>query len=227
MTRIDLYVGNLARLGATGVVLEGDAAIVFQFPTGDRRANQTISQRDLTALIEEVIPVEEHGALLMGGPVAFDYLHAAVVHRVTVTPGRERWTVTISISGPAKAAPAKAAPAPAAAPASSRPLQPNEAPGTHDPAMSHLLGRLAVHYKLITMDQLEEVLRDQGRRPRALGAILVERGLVSPQNLEKLLAAQAQYLADQGRRPRAATPAATYTPASTRMAAGASVIGSS
>ncbi len=224
MARIDLYVGNLARLGATGVVLEGDAAILFQLPTGDRRANQTISQRDLTALVEEIIPVEEHGALLMGGPVAFDYVHAAIVHRVTVTPGRERWTVTISGGAPVKVA--APAPAPAAAPAG-HVLRANEAPGTHDPAMSHLLGRLAVHYKLITMDQLDEVLREQGRRPRALGAILIERGLISPANLEKLLAAQAQYLAEQGRRPRAATPAATYTPASTRMAAGASVIGTS
>jgi twitching motility protein PilT len=61
----------------------------------------------------------------------------------------------------------------------------------------HLLGRIALHTKLITQEQLEEATREQGRtggRVR-LGEILVAKGFVKPSQLERLLAAQKQILA--------------------------------
>jgi twitching motility protein PilT len=61
----------------------------------------------------------------------------------------------------------------------------------------HLLGRMAVHTKLITPEQLNEATREQGRtggRIR-LGEILVAKGFITPRKLEKLLAAQKQLLA--------------------------------
>ena len=62
-----------------------------------------------------------------------------------------------------------------------------------------LLGRIAVHTKLISQDQLNQATRAQaksGGRQR-LGEILVETGMLSPAQLQKLLAAQKQVLAKQ------------------------------
>jgi twitching motility protein PilT len=56
----------------------------------------------------------------------------------------------------------------------------------------YLLGRLAVHYKLVTKDQIQEVLREQakGEFQRTLGDCLVDRGLITQAQLEKLLEVQ-------------------------------------
>jgi twitching motility protein PilT len=62
-----------------------------------------------------------------------------------------------------------------------------------------LLGRIAVHTKLVTPSQLEEATDEQGRsggRAR-LGEILVQKGFVTAAQLQKLLAAQKQVLAKQ------------------------------
>ena len=62
-----------------------------------------------------------------------------------------------------------------------------------------LLGRLAVHLKMITMEQLAEALRAQGKsgEERNLGAVLRELGFINQAQTEKLLAAQKQVLAQQ------------------------------
>jgi twitching motility protein PilT len=61
-----------------------------------------------------------------------------------------------------------------------------------------LIGRLAVHYQLITMEQLAAATHEQGRAPtKMLGAILVEQGFINPTQLAQLVEAQRQYLAQQ------------------------------
>jgi twitching motility protein PilT len=60
-----------------------------------------------------------------------------------------------------------------------------------------LLGRIALHTKLLTPQQLNEATAAQGRSGGRLGEILVELGFVSPAQLEKLLVAQKQVLAKQ------------------------------
>ncbi len=62
-----------------------------------------------------------------------------------------------------------------------------------------LLGHLAVHYKLVTPDQLAEAVRRQAKEEwkRPLGDLLIEAGLLSRVNLEKLLAIQKQMQAKQ------------------------------
>jgi twitching motility protein PilT len=78
-----------------------------------------------------------------------------------------------------------------------------------------LLGRLAVHLKMITMDQLVEALRAQGRTAEEmpLGEQLVELGFIDRGKLAKLLAAQTQVLAKhrakQGTSPVRAVPPPT------------------
>lgn len=66
-----------------------------------------------------------------------------------------------------------------------------------------LLGRLAIHYRLITIEQLDAATHQQIREPaKRLGEILVEQGLITDGQLGKLLAAQAQYLAQLERKRR-------------------------
>ncbi len=62
-----------------------------------------------------------------------------------------------------------------------------------------LLGRLAVHYKLVTLDQLNEITKLQARMgsEQPLGQLLVAKGLIKPQQLEHLIKAQRDYIAKQ------------------------------
>ncbi len=72
-----------------------------------------------------------------------------------------------------------------------------------------LLGRLAVHNKMISMDQLTEATEEQGRRngQSNLGEILVEKGSITTEQLAKLLNAQKQMVVRQ-RASQAASAAA-------------------
>lgn len=66
-----------------------------------------------------------------------------------------------------------------------------------EPDNRSLLGRLAVHYGLISMDQLAEATREQGRRGggASLGQILLDLGLLQPSQLERLVVVQKDVLA--------------------------------
>ena len=53
------------------------------------------------------------------------------------------------------------------------------------------MGRLAVHFKMITMDQLSEITRSQARGDtRRIGDILLEDGFITREYLAKLIKAQ-------------------------------------
>jgi twitching motility protein PilT len=73
-----------------------------------------------------------------------------------------------------------------------------------------LLGRIAVHTKLISTDQLNQATETQGRSGgrQRLGEILVEKGFINPAQLQKLLVAQKQVLARQATQRVAQTVAA-------------------
>jgi twitching motility protein PilT len=62
-----------------------------------------------------------------------------------------------------------------------------------------LLGRLAVHYKLMNMDQLAEATREQARRGggTSLGELLLELGFLQPSQLQQLVVVQKDVLARQ------------------------------
>jgi twitching motility protein PilT len=78
-------------------------------------------------------------------------------------------------------------------------------------AQDSLLGRMAVHYKLISVDQLAEATREQGRSGARLGEILVQRGFLKAAQLEQLLVKQKDVIARQ--RAAASAPAAEQPPA--------------
>jgi twitching motility protein PilT len=75
-----------------------------------------------------------------------------------------------------------------------------------------LFGRIALHYKLITREQLMEATAFQAREggSRRLGEILVEKGWLNPRQLEQLLAVQKDYVAKQQAQ---AAPAPAQSPA--------------
>ena len=62
-----------------------------------------------------------------------------------------------------------------------------------------LLGRLAVHYKLVTLDQLSAITTLQARMgsDQPLGQLLIAKGLLSAQQLEQLIKIQRDYVAKQ------------------------------
>jgi twitching motility protein PilT len=93
-----------------------------------------------------------------------------------------------------------------------------------------LLGRLAVHNKLLTLDQLAECTREQGRRGGRLGDIFVELRFITPKQLEKLVIAQkemiarqqaAKAVAPQPAAPQARAPAQSAAPTPVRPASAA------
>ena len=74
----------------------------------------------------------------------------------------------------------------------------------------NLLGRLALHYKLLTRDQLVESLQEQAREGhrRRIGDVWIEKGWITPQRFAQLLQAQREYEARLAAAdPRAAQPA--------------------
>ncbi len=84
-----------------------------------------------------------------------------------------------------------------------------------------LLGRLAVHYKVLTQEQVAAALRQQRESgsPLALDAFLVAQGHVSAEVMKKLLVARQQYLQRQS----TAAPPAVPPPAASAPAGSASV----
>jgi len=84
----------------------------------------------------------------------------------------------------------------------------------------NLFGRLAVHYKLVTADQLAEATRRQARdgHQRPLGDYLVELGLLTPAHVEKLLAVQREVAEKQAATAAAIAATPRPTPAATAPA---------
>ena len=74
----------------------------------------------------------------------------------------------------------------------------------------NLLGRLAIHYKLLTAEQLAETTLAQSRdlNPKPLGEYWILAGHVTRAQLDKLLAVQKDVLAQQAKPAAAAAPAA-------------------
>ena len=61
---------------------------------------------------------------------------------------------------------------------------------------TNLLGRLAIHYKLLTPEQLAEttLAQSRDRSPKPLGEYWIQAGLVTRAQLDRLLAVQKQVL---------------------------------
>ena len=78
-----------------------------------------------------------------------------------------------------------------------------------EPKQVELFGRIAVHLKLITMDQLMVAVREQAVEEGQLGETLIRKGFLTQDGLQKILQYQAQYLAKQGAAPKGKAGAST------------------
>ena len=56
-----------------------------------------------------------------------------------------------------------------------------------------LLGRIAVRHRYINLDQLAEATRESGRIGKRIGAVLVDKGMISKLELAKILALQQRH----------------------------------
>ena len=74
-----------------------------------------------------------------------------------------------------------------------------------------LLGKIALHYKLVTQDTLTAAVQRQGavQPTPALGSVLLDLKVISAEQLKWLQQAQAQYLAKQGGGAAAPAPSAS------------------
>jgi twitching motility protein PilT len=92
-----------------------------------------------------------------------------------------------------------------------------------DDAQAHLLGRIAVHLKLITMDQLAEATRIQGAEGGLpIGEVMVQKGWITAEQLRVLIQQQKDYIAKRAAAgkpvgaPPTAAPQAAAPPAAAR-----------
>ena len=88
-----------------------------------------------------------------------------------------------------------------------------------------LLGRIAVQAKMITMDQLEQALREQGRpgNSKPLGEILIDLGFLAPPERERLVRLQKRVLERVRANRKAKGAPATPAPSEARPPAARSV----
>ncbi|MFW6023553.1 MAG: hypothetical protein ACOC9O_02295, partial [Myxococcota bacterium] len=106
--RIDFYVQNLLRHGATGIELVSGQPVRFRFPAGDRHSNKPIEHAQLTQLVREAAPGDGFDQLRRDGQTAFVHASeagASVDVRVEVADPRT-WKVRIEPTGSAAADPA-------------------------------------------------------------------------------------------------------------------------
>ncbi len=83
-----------------------------------------------------------------------------------------------------------------------------------------LLGRIAIHYKLISQEQLTSAAQRQASDPKPLSALLQELKFISADQAKWLAQAQAQYLAKQGGgAPAPASSAPTAAPVAAKPSA--------
>jgi twitching motility protein PilT len=90
-----------------------------------------------------------------------------------------------------------------------------------------LFGRIALHYKLVTREQLAEASEWRAREGSQilLGEILVDKGYLTRHHLEQLLAVQRDYVAKQAPGTGPASPAVASKPAVAASATGTVALG--
>ncbi len=100
MAIIDRFVTELRRSGDDQVVLLSDNEPRVVGKEGERILDEKVSHKDVTALIEEIVPPKKFADLVMMEPVDFEYTHRAGVLLVRVVPGPSIWRVTLKPKDP-------------------------------------------------------------------------------------------------------------------------------
>jgi twitching motility protein PilT len=97
MAAIDVYIGYLAKFGASAIILESGKQILVRMPSGDRPATQTISYNALQGVVEECANPNALAELLVKGSATFDYTRGPqpVQCNVTATPHTMRLVIAV------------------------------------------------------------------------------------------------------------------------------------
>ena len=85
MARIDFYATHLLRHSATGVELTSGQQVLFRFPGGDRKTNQTIDHATLVELVKEAAPGRALEELRKAGRCTFTHACNGIDLAVRVT----------------------------------------------------------------------------------------------------------------------------------------------
>ena len=84
--------------GYREAVLLSDSPARLKSPEGDEELSVMLTHRQLTSLIEEILPSKLFADLVMMEPVEFTYRHPAGVLDLRVVPGHSLWRVVIEAS---------------------------------------------------------------------------------------------------------------------------------
>jgi twitching motility protein PilT len=95
LPKLDFYLANLKKYNAAGVQLVTGKRVVFEFPSGNRAASQTVKQDALMAMLDEVVPDESMAALLLGKPLNFVHKYEAREYTVRVSTSGDVWRVIV------------------------------------------------------------------------------------------------------------------------------------
>ncbi len=103
MPLIDKYIDELRRSGDTSVILLSESEPRLKGKSAERSLEGKISHKDVTALVEEIIPPECFADLVMMEPVEFPFSHEAGELAIRVVPGPSIWRVVVDVRGDALA----------------------------------------------------------------------------------------------------------------------------
>ncbi len=105
MPRIDVYLNTLIKFGATRVVLNSNANVALEFPTGTRYGSQSTPHEALVALLDEIAPPATMTAIRTGRVQVFPHTHLGKVYSVEVTPSGPTWAVSMGLAPTTRGAP--------------------------------------------------------------------------------------------------------------------------
>jgi len=99
MSSIDKYIDELRRSGATSVILLSESEPRIRGKAGERALEGKISHKNVTALVEEIVPPDCFADLVMMEPVEFPLSHEAGELSIRVVPGPSIWRVVVEARG--------------------------------------------------------------------------------------------------------------------------------
>jgi len=99
MSFIDKYIDELRRSGETSLILLSESEPRLRGKAGERSLEGKVSHKEVTALVEEIIPPECFADLVMMEPVEFPFSHEAGELSIRVVPGPSIWRVVAEVRG--------------------------------------------------------------------------------------------------------------------------------
>jgi Tfp pilus assembly pilus retraction ATPase PilT len=99
MSAIDKYIDELRRAGDTALILLSESEARVRGKAGERILEGKVTHKEVTALVEEIVPPECFADLVMMEPVEFPFSHEAGELAVRVVPGPSIWRVVVDVRG--------------------------------------------------------------------------------------------------------------------------------